>query len=328
MKNNKLIIISGPTACGKTNTSIELAFKIENLLNQKVTIVNFDSLLFYKELSIGTAKPTMEERKGIRHELVDIVSINSPLNASDFIELAINEINAAFLRKETVILVGGSAFYLRALLKGMYTEDSDIKRTDKDIIRQELNELYSQKGIFPFIDFLKTHDPESLQVLHENDHYRLMRAVEYFKITGSKISDQKKLSDQNAPYDFSQNRFNWDVIHFYLDLPRPTHQKIIETRTKKMVQDGLVTEVEAILKNGYDKNLRPLSSIGYFETIAYLEGKYPTMEECYERIVISTRQLAKSQRTFFKKITPKHAMNPLTDLEKITNLTFDFLKVD
>lgn len=317
---NKLIIISGPTASGKTSTSIQLAQYINQQLNQKVSIINFDSLLFYKEISIGTAKPTELEMGNIPHYLVSTTSINNPLNASEYIKQAESIIYKLHQQNEIVILVGGSAFYLRALLKGMYESPS----TD-DQIKHEATELLKTKGIAPIIDFLKINDPEVLNYLHENDHYRLVRAYEHFRSTGTKISEQKKMLDENDPYDFNKIAHAWDVLHFYLDLDKELHQNLIRKRTEQMFQLGLETEVRNLLDKGFDPQLKPLQSIGYKETIDYIRGNYSTLEACIERIVISTRQLAKSQRTFFKKIHPKIEINPIHDQQKILEITQSFV---
>ena len=308
----KIIIISGPTATGKTNASIALALHIQNKLHRQVAIVNFDSLLFYKEITIGSAKPTLEERKNIEHHLIDIASIDSPMNAADFILLAQNKIEELFQENKIVILVGGSGFYLRSLLKGMYEASTPPPQR-----AEELEQIYQERGIEYFINFLKDNDPDSLKNLHSNDHYRIRRAVTYFQTTGQKISEQKKIYDDLLPYDFSKNCHNWDVLHFYLDLPKPLHQKIIEDRTKKMFAAGFKKEIEEIKSLGFSLEEKPLASIGYKEIIEWMNGGFNSEEECLERVIISTRQLAKSQRTFFKKVVPKIPINPLIDLEKI-----------
>jgi tRNA dimethylallyltransferase len=244
--------------------------------------------------------------------MIDIESIASPINAAQFIERAEKIIIDLLENKKIVILVGGSAFYLRALLKGMYES-----HTPSEELKTRLNDLYKNLGIAPFLQILKEHDPESLNQLHHNDHYRIMRAVEHFEQTGSKISDQKKILDNDLPYDFSQNDKNWDVLHFYLDLPKDKHFEIIKSRTKLMIDQGLQKEIKNLLDHGFDINLKPLQSIGYKEMIAYINGEFENLEECMERINISTRQLAKSQRTFFNKITPKLSFDPTTDLQKM-----------
>lgn len=316
-QKNIVIVISGPTASGKTSTSIRLA----KLLGD-AAVVNFDSLLFYKELNIGTAKPNAHELAVVEHHLVDICSAKDHQNASDYINIAEKKIIELHKENKAAILVGGSGFYLRALLKGMY----ESKKTDEELRSQLDNEL-KEKGIQPFLDFLKEHDPESLIQLHENDHYRLVRAVEHFKSTGTKISEEKKRLDEARPYDFSINQHpEWNIFHLYLDLPKNQHLDIIETRAKQMINEGLIDEVKQLLESGFTGLEKPLLSIGYKETIDYINGLFKSEDDYLERIVISTRQLAKSQRTFFKKVTPKETHHPLDDSNEIDKKVSDFVK--
>lgn len=319
--NKKLIVISGPTASGKTKTSIEIAKLIQNELHQKAAVVNFDSLLFYKEISIGTAKPTVAEQSGIEHYMIDIESIKSPMNAAQFIKKGEAVILDLMKQDKIVILVGGSAFYLRALLKGMYESP-----TPSQEIKDKLDEWYKKDGITPFIEHLKIHDPQSLVNLHENDHYRLMRAVEHFESTGTKISDQKKELDEQNPYDFSSIIHPWDILHIYLDLPKDEHFSIITKRTEEMFAQGLMQEIENLASAGFSMDEKPLASIGYKEAIQFKNGLFENAQQCIERISISTRQLAKSQRTFFNKITPKESFNPIHDQVKIKERVSSFLK--
>jgi tRNA dimethylallyltransferase len=319
--NHKLIVVSGPTASGKTKTSIEIAKHIQNTLNMKAAVVNFDSLLFYKEISIGTAKPSLVEREGIEHHMIDIESINSPMNASGFIKKGEEVIHDLFKQGKVIILVGGSAFYLRALLKGMYESPTAPKE-----LKEGITEQYKNEGITPFIEFLKINDPQSLINLHENDHYRLMRAVEYFQLTRTKISDKKKEHDQLNPYDFSTISHPWDVLHFYMDLPKDEHFEIIKKRTQEMFDQGLMEEVKQLEETGFFMTEKPLASIGYKEALELKNGLFANIEECIERIAISTRQLAKAQRTFFNKITPKESFNPIHDQGKIKERVTSFLK--
>lgn len=318
---NKLIIVSGPTASGKTKTSIAIAQKIQNDLGQKAAVVNFDSLLFYKEISIGTAKPTKNEQAGIEHHMIDIESIKSPMNAAQFIKIGEKLILDLMKENKVIILVGGSAFYLRALLKGMYESP-----TPSQEIKDKLDRWYKAEGIAPFIEYLKIHDPQSLVNLHSNDHYRLMRAVEHFEVTGNKISDQKKELDEQNPYDFSQIAHPWDILHIYLDLPKDEHFQVITKRTEEMFAQGLMEEIEGLARAGFSLEEKPLASIGYKEAIELRRGLFATEKECIERISISTRQLAKSQRTFFNKITPKESFNPLHDQGKIMDRVETFIK--
>lgn len=317
---NKLIIICGPTASGKTQTSIDLAEKIIAKLKIPTVIVNFDSLLFHKEISIGTAKPTLAERKNIEHFMIDIESIKSPMNAADFIKIGQDLIKHLMAQGKCVILVGGSAFYLRALLKGMY---ESITPTEE--IKDKFELLLQKEGIEPIIAYLQKNDPESLKTLHKNDHYRLVRAAVHFEMTGTKISSQKKLLDELSPYDFTEIIHPWKTLLLYLDLPKDQHFEIIKKRTEKMFNDGLMNEIEGLTQLGFTLEEKPLSAIGYKEAIEFKKGLFKTREECIERIAISTRQLAKSQRTFFKKIIPREDFNPLTDQEKIFSRVEQFL---
>lgn len=317
---NKLIIVSGPTATGKTKISIEIAKIIKKKLNLNSAIVNFDSLLFYKEISIGSAKPSVEERQSIEHYLLDIESISTPLNAADYINQALSTINYLMANDTCPILVGGSAFYLRSLLKGMYESDRDQNA------QIEIEEIYKKNGIEAIIDYLKIHDPQSLLNLHNNDHYRLVRAAIHHHSTKTKISDQKKEMDGKNPYDFNSIIHPWELLHIYLDLPKDLHYEIIHDRVQKMFANGLLDEINELSKKGFTLEEKPLSSIGYKEAIEYLKGQFPGREQCIERIAISTRQLAKSQRTFFNKIHPKHQFNPLTEEDKIFSLVEQFLR--
>ena len=299
-----ILVISGPTAVGKTALSIRLGHQLNEQHGISVEIVNFDSLLFYRELSIGTAKPTVEEMKGIPHHLVGNTSIATPFNAADFVQKANTLLNDIHQRGHLPILVGGSGFYLRALVKGMW----DMKTTNPDI-RCWVRTQYQQWGITPLIEILKKRDPQSLQTIHPNDHYRLGRACEYALETGEPISNQKHFQADENPFDFSHHAHpDTHFIHLHLEVDKECHQQYIHHRTQKMIQSGLIEEIRQLLANGFSTKEKPLQSIGYKEGIDYLQGRIATTEELTEKIVISTRQLAKSQRTFFKKISPKKVL--------------------
>ncbi|MGI4993851.1 tRNA (adenosine(37)-N6)-dimethylallyltransferase MiaA [Halobacteriovorax sp. GFR7] len=314
----KLILILGPTASGKTGISIELAKRIGI---DRCHVINFDSVLFYNELNIGSAKPDEKEMDGVIHHLVSISPITNELNASDFVELAKNKINELHARGITPILVGGSAFYLRSLVRGMYESES----TD-EAIQQEARAIYEKEGMAPIVDYLKTHDPESLENLHENDHYRRTRAYEYHRMTGKKISEQKKQADDQGAYDFSTNIHGWETLNICLDLPKEEHWEIILKRTKQMLSQGLLNEVKEIMKNNeHHAQLKALKTIGYKETIQFLNGEITSEEELIEKIYFATRRLAKSQKTFLKKVTPLSRFHPLSQRNDIYNLVEDFI---
>jgi tRNA dimethylallyltransferase len=311
----KVIIISGPTACGKTALSIELAQKFGG------EIVNFDSLLLYKELTLGTAKPTIEERKSIPHHMIDVRSISFPMNAADYAREAFVVVEKILNKKTPVYLVGGSGFYLQALLKGMF----DSPTTPEKIMRQS-DDLYSQEGITPFIDILRTHDIDSFKRYHTNDHYRIRRAVEHWWTTGFPLSEARKNKDEANNKLEKPSVHDWNILHLYIDVPKEEHLKIIENRTIKMINDGLIEEVQMLLNQGFSGKEKPLQSIGYKESLQYLQGIIKTIEECKNQIIISTRQLAKSQRTWFKREKSKHQYHPLEERAKIFLQVERFIK--
>ncbi|MBF0297194.1 MAG: tRNA (adenosine(37)-N6)-dimethylallyltransferase MiaA [Oligoflexia bacterium] len=332
LNKNKIIVISGPTATYKTKIGIMLAKHLKNDLKCDVNIINFDSLLFYKELSIGTAKPTEREKEGIIHHLMSIRSIREPMNAHDFVKIA--EETICKLQKINIIpiLIGGSGFYLRALISGMY----DSPTTPEKIINRS-NKLFAKHGIKPFWDLLKRVDVESYNTLHFNDHYRIRRAIEHYWTTNFKFSSEKKKFESVLPAEIESNgngesrnsRFG-KIIHIHLDVPKEEHDKIIRKRIYLMMDNGFEEEVKLLLNNSnnvkdstndndFTGEEKPLKSVGYKEMVAFLRGEIKSKDECIEKIFLSTRHLAKAQRTWFKKVKDKMTCNPLDseDIEKI-----------
>lgn len=297
--NNTITVISGATATGKTAYSIELANKLKNEGN-KVVIINFDSLLFYKELNIGTAKPTKQEQGEITHEMIDICSAHTPINAHDYSVRALQHIKQYLQSSHKVLLVGGSGFYVRALIKGMYDSPPISEQT-----RASIEEIFQSKGIEGIRNILQKYDQESFANLHPNDHYRNIRALEHWTEHQTPISNQKKEFEANNPYDFSNNLHGWNINHHYLQIEKERHWQIIQTRAKQMITSGLVEEVQALLNDGFTGEEKPLQSIGYKETIDFLNNKIENKDDLIEKIYIATRRLAKAQKTFFKKVIPK-----------------------
>lgn len=324
-----IILLTGATATGKTNISLEIANSLSEK-NIECEIVNGDSLLFYKELSIGTAKPNSGELSQVPHHLIDTRSITEPMNASDYAQEAWKIIDNLHVQNKIPLVTGGSAFYVRALIKGLYEgESSAPSAIDK------VQKIENEEGWEKIRDLLKTHDPESFENLHENDHYRNRRALEFYYTTGKKFSDSKKDKEEEGPYDFSRPlKADWKIHHAYLSLPKDQHWKIMDLRVAKMLKDGLLEEVENLLLKGFNPDLKPLQSIGYKECIDLInflktgqaEKDKPTdLVSLRERIYINTRRLAKSQKTFFKKIEPKITYNSLKDKELIVQDCLHFL---
>ncbi len=302
----KVIVVSGPTASGKTDLAVELALRFGG------EVVNFDSLLFYQEINIGTAKPSLEEQRSVPHHLINVRTIAAPMNAADFARTALPVVETILARGVPVFLVGGSGFYLQALLKGMY----DSPTTPEDISRRS-DELYLASGIGPFLDLLRAHDQTSFQRYHENDHYRIRRAVEHWWTTGHPLSLARERKDQSNEELQRATVHDWDLLHVHLDVPKEEHRLIIEQRTDRMLERGLILEVKELLASGFTGEEKPLQSIGYKEALEYINGNYKTLEACRERINISTRQLAKSQRTWFNRDKLKQTFHPLKERAKL-----------
>jgi tRNA dimethylallyltransferase len=252
-----------------------------------IPILNFDSLLFYKELSIGTAVPPITSRGGVPHFLVQFTTISNPINAAIFVREAL----AVIEKYPLLFLVGGSGFYLRSLIKGMYPDG-------RNHYKAELLKLYQDKGIGPIYKDLQEVDAAKAAQLHINDHYRIIRAMEYYLTNRIPLSLQESNFRGNNRMDESIHP--WKILNIYLDMDKDRHLQNIEQRTNKMIQNGLIEETQDLLKK-FDPALRPLRSIGYLETIRYLSGHYKSIDEYKDAINTSTRQLAKCQRTWFKR---------------------------
>jgi len=293
LPNKNIINLIGPTATGKSQLACEIAKKYH------LPILNVDSLLLYNELTIGVAKPSIEQRSEVPHYLIDVTSIAHPFTAADYVEMALPLIESLWDQHQTIMLVGGSGFYLKALLEGMF----ESKTTPPDIL-QKSQSIFEKEGIDYFINILQNHDIKSFQSLHVNDHYRIRRAVEHFWTTGIPFSKEKELMPLREP---QWKKLGWNLTNLYLDFPKFEHGKIIEQRTKGMLENGLIDEVKNLLRTFSGKE-KPLQSIGYKECQEFLNtnSTIPDIKTLQERIIISTRQLAKSQRTWFAKIEKIH----------------------
>lgn len=281
-KKTKIVVICGPTGIGKTSISIDIALKF------KGEIVSADSMQIYKYMDIGSAKPTPEERQKVPHHLIDILTPDQPFDAADYIRHADSAINFLTQKKIQPFIVGGSGFYIKALLHGLY----ESKRPDP-IIRNQLKEIGKIKGSKYLHEQLYRCDPEKAKTIHPNDLYRIIRALEVYESTGHPISEF------HIRHRFQEQRY--DPLIIGLDMPRDQLYERINTRVDQMIAAGLLPEVQSLLNMGYSANLKSMQAIGYRHMVDFINGKY-SWEETVRILKRDTRHYAKRQLTWFKSV--------------------------
>ena len=277
-KENPIVIsIVGPTAVGKTKIAIELAQEFN------AEIISADSRQFYKELTIGTAKPSPAELSKAKHHFINNLGINTDYNASAFEKDVLSFLGQYFAHKNSVILCGGSGMYVDAVLKGF---DNEVPTGDKSI-RKELNERLSKEGIESLQEQLRLLDPELYKTIDLKNSKRLIRAVEVCLIIGKPFSDIRK--KRHKKRDFH-------TIKIGLNEERELLYDKINKRVDQMLQNGLLEEVKSVHQF---KHKNALKTVVYKELFAFLEGKL-SFEEAVEKIKVNSRRYAKRQLTWFK----------------------------
>jgi tRNA dimethylallyltransferase len=295
MDQTKLIVLCGPTATGKTEVAFEVAKKLQT------EIISFDSLQVYQELDIGTAKPPENLRREIPHHLIDEIPPTTTFTAGDFRKRALDIINARGDLKY-LVLVGGTGFYLQALLKGMY-EIPEVSPKIKSDLKLESK----SDGFQKLYKELKTRDPDYAKTIHPNDRYRVLRGLELLRSGDKKISEIKN--------EFKTQKISNPVIQFGLRRKKEVLKDAIESRTDYMLARGLITETQNLLEK-YPGGIRGLESVGYKETVAHLRG---SKENLKNEIVKNTLHLAKRQSTWFKRDQSITWLDP--DLSGVLALT-------
>ena len=279
---NKVVVIAGPTASGKSGLAIELAKKING------EIISADSVQVYKYMDIGSAKVTEEEMQGIKHYLVDEFYPNEDFNVSVFVDKGMEHINKILSKGKVPIIVGGSGLYVDALIYDSYDfieEDSDKG------YREYLENLAKEKGKEHVYDMLVEADKESADEIHPNNLKRVIRALEIYKKTGKKKSDRK---ERKKEYRFK------DTYYFCLNDNREKLYEKIDKRVDEMISLGLVDEVKFLLDMGYDESLNSMRALGYKEIVSFLKGDI-SLEEAIYIIKRDTRHFAKRQLTWFRR---------------------------
>jgi len=281
----KVIFVVGPTASGKS------AFALKSALQNQGVIVNCDSVQVYSHVQIGAAKPSQEELQKVPHYLYGHVSPPTEYTAGMYNRDFFKQVKVlAEQGVENIYVVGGTGFYFQAIEKGMY----DVQESSR-VVNEELEQLASTpEGYQSLIEELQQFDPDSASLFHPNDRYRILRSIEILRTSGRKPSELRKEKNQEkVPFPYPLEKIGINMERSLL------HQRIHE-RVKKMLKLGLIDEVVELNKFKLD-NWTPLQSVGYKEVQQYLKGEIHSFAELEEQILISTRQLAKRQITWFKR---------------------------
>ena len=282
MSKKPLIILTGPTAVGKTSLSVKLAKAVDG------EIVSADSMQVYKYMDIGTAKITKDEMGDIPHYLISEFEPDEEFSVVKYQQLAKKYISSIHERNKIPILVGGTGFYIQAVLY-----DIDFEENESDTsYREELEQLALTKGSDYLHGLLAKVDPNSAKAIHPNNIKRIIRALEYIKLTGNPISaHNEEQRSKESPYNYK---------YFVLNRDRAKLYEIINRRVDVMIDSGLIDEVKNLLDMGYTKDMVSMQGLGYKEIIAYLEGEY-SLNDAIDILKRDTRHYAKRQLTWFKR---------------------------
>ena len=301
-----VVIIAGPTGVGKTAASIEIA---KALCGE---IISCDSMQIYKGMDIGTAKVTAQEAEGVPHHLIDVVSPRQNFSVCDYVDMCRTAVCDITSRGKLPVMVGGTGLYIDSFIDDIDFKDSC---TD-DKYRAELEQLASEKGCEYLHRMLAAVDEESAKAIHANNVKRVIRALEYYKLTGTTISEHNRLSKQKkSPYNYC-----------YICLTRNREQLYsrIDRRVDIMLKQGLVDEVKSLIDRGIDRDCTAMQAIGYKEVAEYLDGRadYPTMVETLKR---NSRHYAKRQLTWFKRRDDIYWIN-LSETDNCTEMCIDYIE--
>ena len=281
-KKKPMVILTGPTAVGKTALSIELAKRIHG------AVISADSMQVYKHMDIGSAKIMPEEMQGIKHYLIDEFEPDEEFHVVRFVERAKQCLEEIYADGKIPIIAGGTGFYIQALLY-----DIDFTEQEGDpAYRASLEQLAVKKGADYLHGMLRTVDPASADAIHANNIKRVIRALEFYHLSGSRISEHnEKERQKTSPYNFAYFVLTDDRAHLY---------ERIDRRVDLMVEQGLVDEVRHLKDMGYHKEMVSMQGLGYKEILSYLDGEM-TLEEAIYIIKRETRHFAKRQLTWFRR---------------------------
>lgn len=278
----KLVILSGPTAAGKTALSINLAKKING------EIISADSMQVYKGMDIGTAKIKKDEMQEVPHHLIDIIEPSEEWNVSLFKEKTVEAMDGIYSRGHIPVIVGGTGFYIQSVLY-----DIDFSKEDGDMtLRKELEAYANEKGVNALHELLREKDPKSAEIIHANNVKRVIRALEYFEKNKKPISEHNEMERAKAsPYN---------AAYFVLTRNRDRLYEGIDKRVDIMLDEGLLQEVSELQSKGYNRSYVSMQGLGYKEILDYLEGNI-TLQEAVYILKRDTRHFAKRQLTWFRR---------------------------
>lgn len=291
----KLIVIVGPTAVGKTDFAIKLAKYL------KTEIISADSRQIYKELLIGTAKPSTDELSDVKHHFIGSHSIHDYYNVAKFEIDVLKTLDSLFEMYDQVIMVGGSGLYVDAVCNGI----DELPDVDDDL-RKELNTIYKEEGIGIIQQKLKNLDPEFYDTIDKSNPKRIIRALEVCLATGQKYSDQRSNRNKERPFE---------IIKIALNIDREQLYERINKRVDKMITNGLIEEAKSLYEL---RHLNALNTVGYKELFDHFSGNI-TIEKAIEKIKTNSRRYAKRQLTWFRKDKTYHWFNP-KDLDEVLEL--------
>ncbi|HHY82806.1 MAG TPA: tRNA (adenosine(37)-N6)-dimethylallyltransferase MiaA [Clostridiales bacterium] len=277
-----LVVITGPTATGKTDLAIQIASRLNG------EIVSADSMQIYRYMDIGTAKPSIEERRGIPHHMIDIVDPDEEYNAALYQKQASQIIRQIAERGRLPVLAGGTGLYINSIIYPMNFTDA----VEDPEYRSYLNEILERYGAEHLHSMLSEIDPDTAARLHPNDTRRVIRAMEVYHLTGNTM--------ENYRQNYREMDSDYHLLLYGLTMDRQKLYERINLRVDRMMKAGLVEEVKGLLERGYTKNLVSMQGLGYKEIIAYHEG-LATLEEAVEILKRDTRRFAKRQLTWFKR---------------------------
>ncbi len=279
---NKVIVIAGPTATGKTALSVKIAKDFGG------EVISADSIQIYKKLDIGSAKPSTDEMQGIPHHLMDFLEPDGEFSVADYVKCAKEKIDDVLSRGKTPIITGGTGLYISSLVDNVSFSEGDKNNELREKLRQELEE----KGAEFMHARLREIDPESAEAIHPNNTKRVLRAIEIFETTGKSRTEQEKVSKlEKSPYDFCLIGLNCDRELLY---------ERINKRVDIMMALGLFDEVRDLLDSGISPDAQSMQGIGYKEIVMALTGEI-TEEESIELIKKNSRNYAKRQLTWFRR---------------------------